>query len=163
MLRVGTRFPAFTLPEVRGGQVTLSEVLKERRALILFYRGGWCPLCNRQLAQLGQAYDSLAERGVEVLAISNEPVEKGKDVLNRLGPPFPLLLDEPGDVIGALGLTVESRDPLGWALRKRGYAKPAAALVGQEQRIVWSYVGKNYRDRPTLEMILRGVDARENA
>jgi hypothetical protein len=38
---VGEKAPDFTLPDARGGSITLSERLGHGPAVITFYRGGW--------------------------------------------------------------------------------------------------------------------------
>jgi len=40
-LREGQAAPDFTLPDARGGSVTLSEVLGHGPAVVTFYRGVW--------------------------------------------------------------------------------------------------------------------------
>lgn len=154
---VGAIAPAFTLPDVRGGEVSLDDIVRDRRAVLVFYRGGWCPICNHQLNRLSAAYERFTERGAEILAISNERVREGEKVLRSIGPPYPLLLDEGGEVIGRYALSVAKRDPLGWMLQKHGYAHPAVIVVGEGRRIEWAYVGKSYRDRPKVERILAAL------
>ncbi|MCK6502156.1 peroxiredoxin family protein [Myxococcota bacterium] len=150
--------PLFELPDVRGGRVALEEVLKSSRAVLVFYRGGWCPICNAQLAKLSAAYEAFRDRGAEILAISNERVREGREVLRKVGPPYPLLLDEDGEVIRAYALEVTRRDPLGWVLRKQGYAHPAVFVVDPDGRIAWRYVGRHYRDRPSVDLVLQALD-----
>ena len=52
---LGDLFPAFTLPAVQGGEVTLSS-LKGKNVLIIFPRGRvddhWCQICHYQYAEL---------------------------------------------------------------------------------------------------------------
>ena len=40
-LHAGARAPNFTLPNVRGEQVTLSHLLARGPVVVTFYRGGW--------------------------------------------------------------------------------------------------------------------------
>ncbi len=40
-LKVGDTVPDFTLPNVRGEAVTLSDVLDRGPAIVAFYRGAW--------------------------------------------------------------------------------------------------------------------------
>lgn len=40
-LKVGDTAPDFTLPNVRGEAVTLSDVLEKGPAIVAFYRGAW--------------------------------------------------------------------------------------------------------------------------
>ena len=151
----------FELPDVRGGTFRLGEALKRGPVLLVFYRGGWCPICNSQLGELSQHYDEVEQLGVQIAAISNEEVRQGEKVLKKVGPPYPLLLDGKSEVIEAVGLEVVRRDPLGFVLRKEGYAHPGMILVGEGGEVLWSYRGKNYRDRPSMETVLEAL--RESA
>lgn len=153
----------FKLPDVRGGEVVLSEVLSQGRVLLLFYRGGWCPLCNRQLQKLSEQYEAFSERQVEVLAISNEAVEQGEKVLRNIGPPYPLLLDTSSETLKELGLITEKRDLWARVMRKHDFAHPAALLVDTDHRVQWSYRGRNYRDRRSVSTLLDAIDARSAA
>jgi len=155
---VGALVESFRLPDVRGGDVTLVNVLERARAVLIFYRGGWCPLCNRQLAELSLRYGEFQSRAIEILAISNEEVTQGQKVLAKISPPYPLLLDPTSEVIARFGLVVDKRDPLGLSLRKHAYAHPAVAIVGRDSRVDWFFRGRNYRDRPSPDAILEAAD-----
>lgn len=157
-LTPGTVAPPFILDDARGGQVALQDALAHSRVALLFYRGGWCPLCCRQLADWSARHDEFRERSLEVLAISNEPVTKGRALLHKIGPPYPLLLDTGGSVIAAYGLAVATRDPLGWFMRKQAYAQATVVLIGQDGLIQWMYRGASYRDRPSIDLVLRAAD-----
>lgn len=154
----GVTLDRFTLPRVRGGTLALDDVVEERRALLVFYRGGWCPLCSSQLAKLSLHYDAFAERGVELLAISNEPATKGVEMAKKFGPPFPLLVDAESALIKRLGLEIKRRDVIGVFRRKFNYAQPAVVLIDRDRVVRWVYVGENFSDRPPIERILEAID-----
>ena len=42
----GTRLPDGELLDVAGQPTTLAQALSGKPAVIVFYRGGWCPYCN---------------------------------------------------------------------------------------------------------------------
>ena len=44
--------PKTTLKMADGSPVSLQALTMQKPSIILFYRGGWCPYCNEQLAQL---------------------------------------------------------------------------------------------------------------
>jgi hypothetical protein len=46
-LGVGNLAPGFSLPDARGGSFALSDALSRGPVVLVFYRGGWCPYCNR--------------------------------------------------------------------------------------------------------------------
>ena len=54
LLRPGSMAPDFTLPNATGVDVSLSASLARGPAVVTFYRGGWCPYCNLQLAAFQQ-------------------------------------------------------------------------------------------------------------
>src|SRR5215472_9367724 len=41
-LRVGDRAPGFRLPDARGGEVALDDLLVDGPVVLVFYRGAWC-------------------------------------------------------------------------------------------------------------------------
>src|SRR5205085_5270353 len=47
-LHNGERFPTITAPRVGGGEMTIPQDLAGRWAVLLFYRGHWCPYCRQQ-------------------------------------------------------------------------------------------------------------------
>ena len=44
--------PKTTLKMADGTPVSLQALTLQKPTIVLFYRGGWCPYCSRQLAQL---------------------------------------------------------------------------------------------------------------
>ena len=48
-MQVGESAPDFTLPDVEGSPVALSDLLKHGPVVLTFYRGEWCPFCNLTL------------------------------------------------------------------------------------------------------------------
>ena len=71
MLTPRQKTPDLSLPLLGGGTFTLSETTPERGTLICFYRGYHCPICATYLKELDRLAPDFAERGVEVIAISN--------------------------------------------------------------------------------------------
>ena len=69
-LRNGVRFPDLSISTVGGGQVVLPRDVEGSYAVILLYRGAWCPYCKAQLAAFARARASLQSIGVEIVAVS---------------------------------------------------------------------------------------------
>ena len=67
----GALMPDGELLDVRGDATSLAQVRAGRPAVVVFYRGAWCPYCNIALrtyqAELAPA---LADRGVVMIAVS---------------------------------------------------------------------------------------------
>ena len=49
LLNPGAPFPSITLTPVDAEPLDLPDVLAGQFAVVLFYRGSWCPYCNAQL------------------------------------------------------------------------------------------------------------------
>jgi peroxiredoxin len=45
-VKVGHKAPEFSLPDQLGDTVTLTSVLQRGPAVVVFYRGEWCPYCD---------------------------------------------------------------------------------------------------------------------
>src|SRR5437667_4054225 len=69
-VRVGERAPDFTLPDVFGKLVTLSDRLKQGPVVLTFYRGAWCPYCDLQLRAYQKILPHIQETGTSLIAIS---------------------------------------------------------------------------------------------
>lgn len=78
-LKVGVKAPNSTLRTVEGKPVELKDVLTGKDTALIFYRGGWCPFCNRNLSDLATVDADLRKLGVQIIAISPDtPTELGK-------------------------------------------------------------------------------------
>jgi len=69
-LPVGSRAPAFDARTVDGTVRHFSPAGYRRPTILIFYRGGWCPYCNRHLGALKKVEPDLLKMGYEVLFLS---------------------------------------------------------------------------------------------
>ncbi len=75
-LAEGAIVPPVTLRTVEGATFDLQASLAEQPAVLIFYRGGWCPYCTRHLAALQEIEPQVLEAGYRILAISPDRPEK---------------------------------------------------------------------------------------
>lgn len=68
----GDLFPNFKLPNAKGEEVALSSILEKGKAVITFYRGGWCPYCNLELKAFQNVLPELKEKNTTLIAITPE-------------------------------------------------------------------------------------------
>jgi peroxiredoxin len=155
--RVGRSAPDFVARDLAGNEVRLSSLVGVRKALILFYRGGWCPFCNEQLAAIARDYERFQELNAIVVAVSGEVAEKGKDLLQKLHLPFVLLTDTSFEAIDRYGVRDTNVSEM---LRARGISqlpKPSAFVIDAAGIVRYKYVGKSAPDRPKNEDLLRAL------
>jgi peroxiredoxin len=156
-VKVGQAAPDFIARDLSGNEVRLSSLIGGRKALLLFYRGGWCPFCNEQLATISRDSQKFQELNATVVAVSGEEVEKGKDLLQKLHLPFVLLSDTTFGAIDRYGVRNADVPEM---LRARGISrlpKPSAFVIDATGIVRYKYVGKNAPDRPKNEDLLRAL------
>jgi peroxiredoxin len=74
-LGVGERAPDFVATRVDHTPYAFSSSHLKRPYVLIFYRGGWCPYCNAQLADMHLVEPKLLASGFEVLFISTDRPE----------------------------------------------------------------------------------------
>ena len=74
-LAVGTTAPDFTASRVDKTRYVFSAKHLTRPVVLIFYRGGWCPYCNGQLADMHTVEPKLRAAGFEVLFVSTDRPE----------------------------------------------------------------------------------------
>lgn len=156
-VQVGQPAPDFVAKDLFGQAVNLSGLIGGRKALLLFYRGGWCPFCNEQLAAIARDYQKFRELDVRIVAVSSEEAEKGRDLLQRLKLPFVVLSDTALEAIDRYGVRDVSPSE---ATKARGISqlsKPSAFIIDGAGIVRYRYVGKNAADRPKNEELLRAL------
>lgn len=162
----GVKIPPVTLNYPDGSPVSLSALAMQKPSIILFYRGGWCPYCNRQFAELQNVEDDLVALGYQILAISPQTSE----ALNDQKMASEMLVQQLSDA----SLTAIKEFGIGYYLDEKTtqrYKKnniplasddtgksvlpaPAVFIVDQKGVVQFSYVNPNYRVRPSAKLIL---------
>jgi peroxiredoxin len=89
---------------------------------------------------------------VSLVAISVDPVENNRAMVEKLLLPFPVLSDPDGGVVKEWGV---------WTDAEGGIARPSIFAIRKGGAIALKYVGVDYADRPTDDELfasLRGGD-----
>jgi peroxiredoxin len=89
-LHNGDAFPALTVDVVGGDTLAIPRDLAGFYAVVLFYRGSWCPYCCAQLAGFSRASERLAAAGVTVVALSVDDEATSSALVDRLRLTFPV-------------------------------------------------------------------------
>ncbi len=74
-LNEGDKAPDFTGYDQTGKQVTLKSFLEKGPVVMFFYRGNWCPACNKQLKAYQDSLNLVTGLGATVIAITPESIE----------------------------------------------------------------------------------------
>ena len=108
MLEVGTKAPAFTLPDKNGNPVSLSD-FAGKRVVLYFYPRDNTPGCTRQACAFAQNYNAFQELGVEVIGVSKDSAASHEKFAAKYELPFILLSDPELTVLQAYDVWKEKK------------------------------------------------------
>lgn len=171
---IGSPLPDAELLDVDGRRRTLHEVLAGRRAVIVLYRGAWCPYCNIALSTYQRVLaPQLDERGVALIAISPQKPDGSLTMQEKHSLAFTLLSDPGNAVARALGVLTAPPDAVHEAQRQAGLdltevnadggtglPMPTTLVVDPDGAIRWIDVHPDYTSRSEPADIIAAVDAR---
>lgn len=125
-LAVGAKAPDASVVGMDGHPVKLSEAIAGKPTVLIFFRGGWCPFCNRQLAALGEHELDLRALGFQILAVSAEPAAKLAAVVSKDHVRYRLFSDEGAGASIAYGVGYRLSADTGKAYHENGIDLTAA-------------------------------------
>ena len=97
-LPLGSQAPDFELPCETGETIRLSDVLKERVAVLFFYPKDFTPGCTAESCAFRDRYEVFTDAGAEVMGISRDGVDKHRDFVAKHNLTFHALSDPEGRV-----------------------------------------------------------------
>jgi peroxiredoxin len=139
--------PSATVVKRDGTMIDLSEMWQKQKVVVVFYRGGWCPHCAKQLATLQKEQRQFADSGAIILGISSDSVEDANKTRDKLGLNYELYSDPQ--------LTVISK----WGVEDVGQniARPATFIVEPGGMISYRKIGNSPADHPTVEELIAAL------
>ena len=108
MLEVGTKAPAFELPDQNGVIHTL-EQYRGKKVVLYFYPKDNTPGCSKQACGFSERYPQFREKGAVVLGVCKDSVASHKKFEEKYGLAFPLLSDPERTVIEAYDVLQEKK------------------------------------------------------
>ncbi|MGB0166129.1 MAG: peroxiredoxin-like family protein [Luteibaculum sp.] len=100
-LKTGDSAPNFTAFTAKGDTFQLSDELKNGPVVITFYRGQWCPICNRYLSNLSDSLQYILETGAKVIALSPQRPSAMEQTQQKSKTEVLLLEDRKGEIMEA--------------------------------------------------------------
>lgn len=171
----GLTIPAVNLTTADNQTVALEQLVKQKPSVLVFYRGGWCPYCNAQLAALRDIEPQLAKLGYQLIAITPDSVASISKSLADTGGQklnYTLLSDANFAASSAFGLAYYLDDKTAAAYKGKlgslitteaGSEKvvlpvPAVYILNTKGEAVFNYVHINYKTRLEGELLLKAAE-----
>jgi peroxiredoxin len=168
---VGNTLESFTLDDATGAPVTLDQIVETGPAVIVFYRGGWCPYCNLALRTYQQELlPELAAFGARLVAISPQSPDQSLSTAEKAGLDFTVLSDPASRVAQLVGIVFQQADDVLDAQRKLGLdlaqvnaegstrlPRPTVLIVDQDRTVRFADVQPDYTARTEVADILAAL------
>jgi len=172
VITVGERLTDARLLDVDGADTTLRAAVGETPAVLVFYRGAWCPYCNITLRTYqDELVDELEARGVRLIAVSPQKPDGSLTMQEKHGLRFAVLSDPDNTLLRDAGiLTAPSPDAraaqleLGLDLEAVNadgtttLPMPTTLIVAPDLTVRWVDVHPDYSTRTEPADILAALD-----
>ena len=123
--------------------------LRGKPAVLLFFRGNWCPICRAQVKEVAEGYRGLIDRGAQVVLISPQPHDLTERVADLYDVAFHFWVDADAAAARALGILHEDGVPIGArGTYGRHTVLPTVVITDEAGKILYTDQSDNFRVRP---------------
>jgi peroxiredoxin len=168
VVAVGDTLEAFTLDDATGTPVTLEELVATGPAVIVFYRGGWCPYCDLALRTYQRdLLPRLAAFEARLVAISPQTPDQSLSTAERSRLDFTVLSDPGSRLARRIGVAFQQAGEVLEAQRRLGLdlasvnaeasielPMPTVLVVAEDRRLRFVDVQPDYTARTEVADIL---------
>ena len=167
-LLVNDKAPGFVAKDQNGKKIDLEEQLKKGPVVLVFYRGQWCPYCNKQLVKLEDSLSLITARGATLITVTPEKQENIKKTIEKTKASYPILFDEGLVIMKAYDVafsvdekTVKKYKSYGIDFAEANGSNgahlpvPAVYVINKEGKIVFRHFDKDYTRRASVAEILK--------
>ncbi|MBX3118599.1 MAG: AhpC/TSA family protein [Fimbriimonadaceae bacterium] len=109
-IKVGTAVPDSSVLTLDKKETTFKKVLNGKPAVVIFYRGGWCPFCNRHLSDLMTVEADLRKLGFQVIAVTPDTPDELSKTMEKDKLNYTLVSDSKAELIKKFGIAFRVDD-----------------------------------------------------
>ncbi len=170
-LKVGDVAPVFATKDHQGDSVVVPAAVPTGPVVLVFYRGSWCPYCNKHMSQLQDSLQLLLDRNATVIAVSPETPESADEIIQKSGATFHVVHDEGYRIMCAYGTAFVEPEGRRRRLKLVGYnvdkangntegilPVPATFIIGTDGRIKALHFEENHKERMSVKAILEALE-----
>lgn len=166
-LFIASKAPDFKATDQNGREIRLKDLLKTGKVVLVFYRGYWCPYCNKALARLQDSLQLIKDKGATLLAISPEKPESISKTIEKTKAEFSVIHDKDLKIMKAYNVAFEMEENTVTRYRNsnidiekingdngRFLPIPAVYIIDQESTVRYRFFESDYRKRPSVKDLL---------
>jgi peroxiredoxin len=166
-LFIASKAPDFRTKDQNGKEIRLKELLKEGKVILVFYRGEWCPYCNKELSRLQDSLQLINDKGARLVAVSPEKPENILKTVEKTKAEYSILYDEGLKIMKSYDVEFEVPENTltryrnaGLDIEKNNGANgkflpvPAVFIIDKESTVVYRFFEPDYKKRPSVKELL---------
>lgn len=160
-LLIGQTIPDASLNAPDGSVHRVAGIIKTKPAILLFYRGGWCPYCNAHLAEIQEAEAEIIELGYQIVAVSPDSPENLQQTDEKQKLNYSLYSDADGTFIKGLGIAFKAPERMSDMLTGSSGGKnegllpvPSVFVVDTSGKILFEYINPDFRTRLSAGLLI---------
>ncbi|MCO4780951.1 MAG: AhpC/TSA family protein [Candidatus Cloacimonetes bacterium] len=153
--------------------IDISKLTSKKPTVLVFYRGGWCPYCNRHLGELQKVNKEVDKLGFQIIAVSPDQPSVAKKHNAENKHKYLTLSDSNLNLAKQFGIVFKVNDALftkyknqyGIDLEANSGQKhhllpvPSVFLIDTDGKIKFSYVNVDYKVRLNSTVLLSAIES----
>ena len=168
ILKVGDSAPDFTVTAHNGTKLNLRELLQNGKVVMVFYRGAWCPYCNKHMSRLQDSLGFILNKNASVIALTPENNSSIEKTISKTKVSFNIIFDSTYVVMNKYGTAFKLDDKtfkkykiFGIDVEESNGNKdhmltvPATFIINKDGKIDYIHFEENYKKRSTISEILK--------
>jgi len=169
-LFIASKAPDFRAKDQHGTEIRLKDLLKKGKVVLVFYRGEWCPYCNKELSRLQDSLQLIKDKGATLVAVSPEITENIAKTVEKTKAEYSILYDEGLKIMKAYDVEFELPENTltryrnaGLDIEKNNGANgkylpvPAVFIIDKESTIIYRFFEPDYKKRPSVKELLENL------
>ena len=169
-LFIASKAPDFKAKDQSGNEIRLKDLLKKGKVVLVFYRGQWCPYCNRELSRLQDSLQLINDKGATLIAISPEKPENISKTIEKTKATYSILYDQGLKIMKAYDVEFEVPENTITRYRNAGLdieknngdngkylPVPAIYIIDKESTITYRFFEPDYKKRPSVLELLNNL------
>lgn len=167
-LKIGDKAPLFEIKNQNNQSIKLDSLLKQGKVVIVFYRGAWCPYCNKHMSHLQDSLNLILDKGASFIAVTPEVEASIEKTISKTKATFNIAHDSAYVIMKQYGVafkvnesTIKKYKLFGIDLEESNGNKdnilpvPATFIINQNGTIEFMHFDENYKKRLPVNSIIK--------
>jgi len=167
-LKIGDKAPLFEATSYANNEVKLKSLIDSGKVVLVFYRGAWCPYCNKHMSNLQDSLNLIIEKGASLITISPEVESSVEQSISKSKVTFEVISDKNYQIMNQYGVSFKVKEATLTKYKLFGInleeangnddnvlPVPATFIINQNGQIGYIHFDENYKERLSVSEIIK--------